>query len=106
MSQANQSVLNQIEGKLKLALSPALLRVENESHMHSVPVDAETHFKVTIVSDGFAGQRLGTRHQRIYQILADELNSGVHALAIHAYTSSEWSTKAQAPDSPPCHGKA
>ena len=106
MSVSSQTVLRQIEGKLASALSPELLRVENESHMHSVPADAETHFKVTIVSDAFAGQRLVSRHRRTYQILAGELNSGVHALAIHAYTSGEWSTKEQAPDSPPCHGNS
>lgn len=98
-------VQQQIESKLETALSPVLLEVANESHMHNVPADAETHFKVTIVSDVFAGSRPVSRHQQVYKILAEELKAGVHALAIHAYTPQEWSAKAQSPDSPPCHSK-
>ncbi|HAD09865.1 MAG TPA: BolA family transcriptional regulator [Porticoccaceae bacterium] len=100
------SVQQQIESKLTAALSPALLQVENESHMHNVPPDAETHFKLIIVSSAFANQRPVSRHQQVYKTLADELRAGVHALAIHAYTPDEWSDKEHSPESPPCHGKA
>lgn len=95
------AVQNDIEEKLA-TLSPVLLTVENESHMHSVPKNSETHFKVTMVSDRFVGMRAVKRHQTVYGLLKDELNGPVHALALHLYTSGEWS--GESPDSPSCRG--
>jgi BolA protein len=91
-----------IESKLTV-LNPAFLEVLNESHKHSVPKNSETHFKVTIVSEQFEGTRAVKRHQMVYGVLAEELQPGkVHALAIHAYTPTEW--QGQSPDSPNCMG--
>jgi len=94
-----------IESKLTTGFTPAYLSVENESYMHSVPPGSESHFKVVIVSDQFTGKRLVQRHQTVYQILKGELDQGIHALAIHAYTPEEWEAKqGQAPESPQCKG--
>lgn len=95
-----------IETKLSELLSPSMLRVENESHRHNVPPNSETHFKVTVVSDEFVGKRLIQRHRAINKALADELENGVHALAIHAYTAEEWLVEKGevAPESPNCLG--
>lgn len=95
------AVQNDIEHKLS-ALSPSVLRVENESHMHSVPENSETHFKVTMVSEQFSGMRAVKRHQRVYGLLSDELEGPVHALALHLYTEDEW--QGVAPESPNCRG--
>lgn len=92
-----------IEQKLAQALSPQHMAVENESHMHSVPPNSETHFKVVLVSEAFAGVRLVQRHQKVYQILSEELAGEVHALALHTYTPEEWGSS-QVPDSPNCMG--
>jgi BolA family transcriptional regulator, general stress-responsive regulator len=91
-----------IENKLMSAFSPLHLDVQNESFMHSVPPGSETHFKVTLVADTFAGLRAVKRHQLVYQVLADELANGVHALAIHTYTPDEW--QGASPASPKCLG--
>lgn len=99
------SMKQRIENKLSAALPLQHLEVVNESHMHSVPPGSETHFKVVAVSPEFAGKRLVARHQRIYGILAEEMKSGVHALAIHPYTPEEWEAiQGQAPESPSCMG--
>ena len=79
-----------IHSKLETGLDFAHLEVINESHMHNVPAGSESHFKVVIISDDFQGQRLVQRHQRINQILADELAGDVHALSIQAMTREEW----------------
>ncbi|MEM8594782.1 MAG: BolA/IbaG family iron-sulfur metabolism protein [Pseudomonadota bacterium] len=77
----------------------------NESHMHSVPANSETHFKLTLVSEQFESMRKVARHQAMYQLLDHELNNGVHALALHLYTPEEWVERANAsPDSPNCLG--
>lgn len=39
-----------IEKKLSDNIEIIFLDVENESHRHAVPVNSETHFKVTIIS--------------------------------------------------------
>ena len=71
-----------IEAKLTAALSPTVLEVINESHMHRVEPGSESHFKVVIVSEQFAGQRLLARHRQVNAVLADELAGAVHALAL------------------------
>lgn len=99
------SVQSRIEHKLKTAFTPAELQVINESHMHSVPPNSETHFKVVVVSERFAGKRSVARHQAIYQALAEEVQGPVHALAIHTYTPEEWAAnQTSAPASPTCRG--
>lgn len=98
------SVQARIEDKLR-SLEPVHLTVENESHMHNVPADSETHFKVTLVTEHFAGLMPVKRHQQIYAALADELTGPVHALALHLYTPVEWQARGNArPDSPNCRG--
>ncbi|ELA9310212.1 transcriptional regulator BolA [Vibrio parahaemolyticus] len=94
-----------IEKKLHSELQPSYLKVINESYMHNVPPGSESHFKVIVVSDLFAGQRLIGRHRQVHQILADELDNHIHALAIHTYTEEEWKREQNAaPDSPMCMG--
>jgi len=95
------SVALSIENKLA-ELAPSYLTVENESHKHSVPDNSETHFRVEIVSEAFIGVRAVKRHQKVYQLLQQELSGPVHALAIHAYAPDEWQGKA--PVSPDCLG--
>ena len=92
-----------IRTKLSAAFAPAHLQVDNESHMHSVPPGSESHFKVVLVAAAFAGKRQVQRHQAVYACLAEELQQGVHALALHTYSPEEWQ-QAQVPDSPQCLG--
>ncbi|WP_166423465.1 transcriptional regulator BolA [Paraglaciecola sp. 20A4] len=99
------TVQQTIEDKLQTGFSPSYLQVVNESFMHNVPKGSESHFKVVIVSDEFAGKRLIGRHRAVNQVLADELANSIHALAIHTYTEQEWITlHEQSPDSPNCMG--
>lgn len=86
------------------AFEPTYLDVVNESHQHNVPPNSETHFKVTIASEQFAGKRLLTRHKSVNKELEKAFDQGLHALALHTYTQEEWSAKAQSPDSPNCLG--
>jgi BolA protein len=97
-------IQQQIEHKIQEALSPLYLKVENESYMHAVPENAETHFKVVVVADSFEGKRAVQRHQLVYGLLRAELEGEVHALAIHTYTPDEWGGINGAPDSPGCMG--
>ena len=94
-----------IEQKLSEAFSPLHLEVADETHMHDVPADAQSHFKVTLVSSRFEAEPLVKRHRLVNQVLAEELAGGIHALALHTLTPEEWFEKGgRSPDSPPCLG--
>ncbi|WP_430737558.1 BolA family protein [Psychrobacter sp. VH5] len=89
------------------SLQPQHIELINESMNHAGYFDGkESHFKLTIVSDAFEGKRLVARHQLVYGLVAPLLTSqggSVYALAIHAYTPTEW--QGQSPDSPLCAGQ-
>ena len=94
-----------VEHKITQTLHPLHLEVVNESFMHNVPEGSESHFKVTVVSERFEGETLVARHRMINEILAQELNGVIHALALHTLTPDEWfETGGTAPDSPECLG--
>ncbi len=97
-------VQDAITSKLTAGMDLSHLDVVNESHMHSVPPNSETHFKVVAVSSAFDGKRPVARHQLIYGLVSEELAGPVHALALHTYTPEEWEARQAAPDSPNCRG--
>lgn len=98
------TVESYITSTLNERFSPSHLQVENESHMHNVPANSETHFKVVMASTGFDGVAKVKRHQAVYAALSEALNNGVHALALHLYTPAEWQARQSAPQSPQCMG--
>lgn len=79
-----------IEQILKKTFQPQVLEVENESHMHSVPPNSETHFKVLIVSAAFAGKSRIDRQRWVNDLLREELQNGLHALTQKTLTPEEW----------------
>lgn len=95
------SIQSTIEEKLKTAFSPERLVVINESHLHaghhhsgsdhhdSFDGTGETHFRVRIVAEPFSALTRLERHRAINAVLTDELNAGVHALAIEASAPGE-----------------
>ena len=93
-----------IESKLTAQLAPIFLSVENESHMHNVAKNSQTHFKLIIASEAFAGINKVKQHQLVYQILADELAGSVHALALHTFTPQDWDANQRDLASPNCMG--
>jgi len=45
-----------LESTIETALKPQYLEVVDESFMHNVPEGAQSHFKVTVVSDSAFGK--------------------------------------------------
>ncbi|KAL7154399.1 hypothetical protein ABFS83_04G231000 [Erythranthe nasuta] len=96
-SRALLSRATRIKTKLEAALQAAVLEVEDVSYQHAGhaamrEMDGganETHFNVRIVSSKFEGQNLVKRHRMVYELLSDELQSGLHALSITAKTPKE-----------------
>lgn len=81
------------------ALRPMSLEVVDESHHHAGHggwrPEGETHFRVKVVSDAFAGMSRLERHRRVNDLAAAELKAGLHALAIEARTPEEAERSAQ-----------
>ncbi len=98
------SMQSVIERKLNDRINSTVLNIENESHMHSGPA-TDSHFKVTIVSEDFAGKMLIARHRLVNEVLKDELDGAIHALTMHTMTADEYAKKqGVVADSPACQG--
>ena len=95
-----QAVLKLIEG----AFCPEHVELINESHMHSVPPNSETHFKLVLVSQEFEGLNKVKRHQAVYAALAEYMGNPIHALALHTYSPTEWQENSSVAASPNCMG--
>ena len=94
-----------IQQKLQAAFSPMHLEVINESDNHNVPKGSESHFKVVLVSQAFAGESLIARHRQVNKVLAEELQGGVHALALHTLSPEDWFNRGgTVRESPECLG--
>lgn len=81
--------------RLQQGLTSSELEVEDVSYLHAGhagvrgSTDGETHFNVRVISKDFEGKSLVKRHRLIYDLLQEELQSGLHALSIDAKTPSE-----------------
>jgi stress-induced morphogen len=94
-----------IQNMLTAELSPLILEIEDESHMHSGP-NSETHFKILIVSAEFEGISRIDRQRRVNKVLEEELKNGLHALTQRALSPTEWNKAGKLTGfiSPPCAG--
>jgi len=85
---ADVPVKQQIIEKLTCAFEPEALEVIDESHLHAGHAGAreggQSHFRVKITSQSFAGKTLVQRHRMVNDVLAEELAGPIHALAIKA----------------------
>lgn len=72
---------------------PNHLAVADESHQHAGHAGwregGETHFRLDIVSEAFAGKSRVERHRMVNAALAEAFSRGLHALAIRARAPGE-----------------
>ncbi|MEO0983822.1 MAG: BolA family transcriptional regulator [Pseudomonadota bacterium] len=82
-----------IRERLAEVFEPKLLEVTDESAAHAGHAGArpegETHFNVLIVSNAFEGLSRVARHQAVNEALAEEFETGLHALSIKAIPPPE-----------------
>ena len=80
------NVRDTIFAKLSDRFSPTHLDVIDESNRHRGHAGwregGETHFRVRIATRQFDGKARVAQHREVMAALKDELDSGVHALAI------------------------
>jgi BolA family transcriptional regulator, general stress-responsive regulator len=79
--------------RLQSGLSPTLLEISDDSHLHAGHAGAASggsHYSVKIVSDKFEGLKLVMRHRLVYDAVHEMINKAeIHALAITAIAPSE-----------------
>lgn len=85
------NTIDQIRAKLA-ALSPLSMTLEDDSAKHAGHAGAASgggHYRLTIVSERFAGLSAVARHRLVYQALGEMMRTQIHALAIDARTPDE-----------------
>ena len=80
-----------IEARLRTALAPIELAVDDDSHQHAGHAGARegSHFTVRVTSARFTGLSRVARHRLVYDSLGSLGAQGVHALAIVAKAPGE-----------------
>ena len=90
------STAHLIECRLRDALTPESLVLEDDSHQHAGHAGAGegSHFTVRVTSSRFTGLSRLQRHRLVYDALGPLAPLGVHALAIDARATDETVSKA------------
>ena len=75
-----------IREKLTDAFAPVALEIADESEAHrghaGFQDGGESHFRVAITAEAFAGQSRIARHRAVHAALGPELMNEIHALAL------------------------
>lgn len=83
-----------------IGLKPIRLDIIDESELHAghrnSPGTGESHFRILVVSEAFAGKSRVERHRLVNDLLKDELAGGIHALALSTVAPGEALPKASA----------
>lgn len=86
-------IADEIEKRLREHFQPTSLTVRDDSEMHrghaGHDARGESHFTVLIESPAFAGMSRVARQRAVNAVLADLLESRVHALAMQCRTPGE-----------------
>ena len=84
---------DRITRALEERFAPAHLTVTDESHQHAGHSGwregGETHFRLDIVAEAFAGKSRVERHRLVNEAVAEAFATGLHALAIRARAPGE-----------------
>jgi BolA family transcriptional regulator, general stress-responsive regulator len=80
-----------IETRLRSALAPSHIEVQDDSHLHAGHAGAREgrHFTVRLTTSRFDGLTRVARHRLVYDSLGSLAELGVHALAIVAKAPNE-----------------
>jgi BolA protein len=83
-----------IEAALRDRLAAMHVEVVDESHLHAGHAgarDGRGHFRALVVSPSFEGLSRVAAQRLVYEALAEELRTEIHALSLRTLTPAEWS---------------
>ena len=88
------SRVDEIRARLRDALAPERVEIEDESRLHAGHAGArpggESHFRALVVSTRFEGKARVERQRMVYAALGDLMQGSIHALAMRTLTPEEW----------------
>jgi BolA protein len=83
-----------IEAALRDRLAAMHVEVVDESHLHAGHAgarDGRGHFRALVVSPRFEGLSRVAAQRLVYEALAEELRTEIHALSLRTLSPAEWS---------------
>lgn len=88
------ALIDDITARLEAAFAPERLAVINESHLHAghqpgMDGTGASHLRIRIISSRFSDLSRLARHRAVQDMLKQELDAGLHALAIEASAPGE-----------------
>ena len=82
-----------LEGTLRAQFAPVAFDLNDESARHAGHAGArpggETHYRLRMVSEAFAGLSRVARQRLVYHALGEEFDTGLHALSLDLKTPEE-----------------
>lgn len=106
MSSQSANRYTRIYAVLQQHFAPLFIDLVDESYKHQVPEGAESHFKLTLVSNEFKGRTRVERHRLVTDFLGSERQNGLHALGLALYSPEEWAAQPNPLVTPLCQHKA
>lgn len=89
---ANPTRMQRIDARLRAAFGNAAVELTDDSHLHAGHAGAKEgkgHFRVRIVSEQFRALSSLQRHQLVYRLLGDLMQTDIHAMSIAALAPEE-----------------
>ncbi len=92
MSLSNLSMPDQIQAILQAQLHATVVEVEDDSHRHAGHRgnSGGGHYTVVVVSPDFVDKTTMQRHRMVYDALAAEMQTTIHALSLKTLTPDQW----------------
>jgi BolA protein len=82
-----------MESALRAQFAPVAFELNDESARHAGHAGAqpggETHYRLRMVSEAFAGLSRVARQRLVYHALGEEFDTGLHALSLDLKTPEE-----------------
>jgi len=86
-------VASAMRTRLQAALRPERIELVDDSHRHAGHAGArpegESHFRLTVVAEAFAGKGRIERQRMVFAALGDLMRTDIHALSVTALTPEE-----------------
>ena len=88
--------ISTIKDTLQAKIGATIVEIidRSEQHKHhkgrmNAPVGSG-HYDAIVVADGFVGKTMMQQHRMVYEALADQMQTSIHALSLKTYTLDQW----------------
>ncbi len=84
---------------LQEKIGATIVEIADRSDLHkhhqgrmNAPVGSG-HYDAIVVATSFSGKTMMQQHRMVYEALADQMQTTIHALALKTYTPEQWTQK-------------